>query len=74
MDYWNADGSFAEMCGNGVRVFVRYLVDGAWPRPARRACRWRPGAGVVRARVGDRISVQHASPRVYAASTATVGR
>jgi diaminopimelate epimerase len=26
MDYRNADGSLAEMCGNGVRVFVRYLV------------------------------------------------
>ncbi len=27
MDYRNADGSIAEMCGNGVRVFVRYLVE-----------------------------------------------
>lgn len=26
MDYRNADGSVAEMCGNGARVFVRYLV------------------------------------------------
>ncbi|GAA1528896.1 diaminopimelate epimerase [Microbacterium ginsengiterrae] len=26
MDYRNADGSIAEMCGNGVRVFVHYLV------------------------------------------------
>ncbi|BDV30264.1 diaminopimelate epimerase [Microbacterium terricola] len=25
MDYRNADGSAAEMCGNGIRVFVRYL-------------------------------------------------
>ena len=25
MDYRNADGSIAEMCGNGVRVFIRYL-------------------------------------------------
>jgi diaminopimelate epimerase len=25
MDYRNADGSLAEMCGNGVRVFARYL-------------------------------------------------
>jgi diaminopimelate epimerase len=25
MDYRNADGSVAEMCGNGVRVFLRYL-------------------------------------------------
>lgn len=34
MDYWNADGSPAEMCGNGLRCAARYsashgLVDGA---------------------------------------------
>jgi diaminopimelate epimerase len=27
MDYYNADGSVAEMCGNGARLFARYLVD-----------------------------------------------
>lgn len=27
MDYYNADGSTAEMCGNGVRVFARYLTE-----------------------------------------------
>lgn len=27
MDYRNADGSLAEMCGNGVRVFTTYLVE-----------------------------------------------
>lgn len=27
MDYRNADGSIAEMCGNGLRVFARYLAD-----------------------------------------------
>ena len=27
MHYINADGSLAEMCGNGVRCFARYLVD-----------------------------------------------
>ncbi len=27
MDYHNADGSIAEMCGNGVRVFGRYLLE-----------------------------------------------
>ena len=25
MDYWNADGTTAEMCGNGARLFVAYL-------------------------------------------------
>lgn len=27
MDYYNADGSIAEMCGNGIRVYVRYLLE-----------------------------------------------
>jgi diaminopimelate epimerase len=27
MDYRNADGSISEMCGNGVRVFARYLHE-----------------------------------------------
>jgi diaminopimelate epimerase len=26
MDYRNADGSVSEMCGNGIRVFVDYLL------------------------------------------------
>jgi len=27
MDYHNSDGSVAEMCGNGIRVFAKYLLD-----------------------------------------------
>lgn len=27
MDYHNSDGSVSEMCGNGIRVFTRYLID-----------------------------------------------
>ncbi|RYB94773.1 diaminopimelate epimerase [Nocardioides oleivorans] len=27
MDYRNSDGSVSEMCGNGIRVFARYLHD-----------------------------------------------
>ena len=39
MDYRNADGSLAEMCGNGIRVFARYLVDaGPATRPATSRC------------------------------------
>ena len=33
MDYRNGDGSIAEMCGNGVRVFARYLVDQGLAEP-----------------------------------------
>jgi diaminopimelate epimerase len=27
MDYHNADGSVAEMCGNGIRVFTKFLIE-----------------------------------------------
>jgi len=27
MDYWNSDGSVSEMCGNGIRVYTKYLLD-----------------------------------------------
>jgi diaminopimelate epimerase len=27
MDYSNADGGVAEMCGNGIRVFAKFLID-----------------------------------------------
>jgi len=27
MDYHNSDGSVSEMCGNGIRVFTRFLID-----------------------------------------------
>ncbi|MEU8796886.1 diaminopimelate epimerase [Spirillospora sp. NPDC048819] len=33
MDYRNADGGIAEMCGNGMRVFARYLVDAGLAAP-----------------------------------------
>lgn len=28
MDYYNSDGTKAEMCGNGIRCFAKFLVDG----------------------------------------------
>lgn len=27
MDYWNSDGTPAEMCGNGIRVYAHYLIS-----------------------------------------------
>lgn len=27
MDYYNADGSVSEMCGNGIRVYARFLIE-----------------------------------------------
>lgn len=34
MDYRNADGSIAEMCGNGVRVFAHYVAAHLAPESA----------------------------------------
>lgn len=34
MDHRNADGSLAQMCGNGIRVFAAYLVEQGWADPA----------------------------------------
>lgn len=34
MEYWNADGSFSEMCGNGLRCVARYAVDRGWVEAA----------------------------------------
>jgi diaminopimelate epimerase len=71
MDYWNADGSHAEMCGNGVRVYARYLAEtdlatgGEVPIATR--------SGVVRAIVGPHeISVGLADPRLYGEGVARV--
>lgn len=46
----NADGSVAEMCGNGLRCVVKYLADRAeGPRP--RALKVATGAGVLESEV-----------------------
>ncbi|WP_409465966.1 diaminopimelate epimerase [Amycolatopsis sp. GA6-003] len=50
MDYRNADGSIAEMCGNGTRVFARYLVDAGLAEA---------GEFVIGTRAGDRPVVVH---------------
>ena len=50
MDYRNADGSAVEMCGNGIRVFARFLVDEGWAAPGELPIATRDG--VKRVRVG----------------------
>lgn len=59
MDYRNADGSVAEMCGNGIRVFVRYLAEAGLinlPEGAEVAVGTRAGVKRVR-REGDGLVV-----------------
>lgn len=52
MDYRNGDGSIAEMCGNGVRVFARYLVDQGLAEPGRIGVATRAGVKAVDVPVG----------------------
>ncbi|MFD5921578.1 diaminopimelate epimerase [Kitasatospora sp. NPDC058201] len=48
MDYRNSDGSIGEMCGNGVRVFARYLVEAGLAEPGELAVATRAGVRTVR--------------------------
>ncbi|MFF7234474.1 diaminopimelate epimerase [Streptomyces sioyaensis] len=47
MDYRNPDGTPAAMCGNGIRVFARYLVDTDHQRPGTFAIATRAGIRYV---------------------------
>src|SRR5919108_2092628 len=64
MDYRNADGSIAEMCGNGVRVFVRYLADAGLAAGPEVAVATRAGRKLVRDLPGSQLSVDMGPVRV----------
>jgi diaminopimelate epimerase len=55
MDYRNADGSVAEMCGNGVRVFVAYLERLGLARAPERT----PEAPAAALAIGTRAGVRY---------------
>jgi diaminopimelate epimerase len=57
MDYRNADGSIAEMCGNGIRVFARFLVDSGLAAPGEFPVATRAGVRLVRCPASGPISV-----------------
>ena len=59
MDYWNADGSQAEMCGNGVRVYARYLAEAGLVAPEG-TFDLVTRAGVVPVHIGEEIAAGHA--------------
>lgn len=69
MDYRNADGSIAEMCGNGARVFARYLVDRGWERSGLFCFATR--GGVRTARLGDDGDVSIAMGPVVVGASST---
>ncbi len=70
MDYRNADGSPAEMCGNGIRVSARYLVDAGLADPGELRVATRDGAKTVWLdRAGD-VTVDMGEPTLLEARPA----
>ncbi|WP_101525324.1 diaminopimelate epimerase [Nocardioides houyundeii] len=73
MDYRNSDGSLSEMCGNGVRVFARHLVEEGLADPTD-PIRIATRAGIKVVTVdGDLITVDMGSPEVLGESQVSVG-
>lgn len=65
MDYRNADGSVAEMCGNGIRVLVRYLQRVSLVEQDA-AVATRGGIKRVRSMADGALAVEMGQPRVLA--------
>lgn len=72
MDYRNADGSLAEMCGNGVRVFARHLVDTGLAAPGTFGVATRAGVRTVELGASGDVTVDMGPARVGPASVALV--
>ncbi|PRW65033.1 diaminopimelate epimerase [Actinopolyspora mortivallis] len=72
MDYRNADGSVAEMCGNGVRVFARYLVEAGLVSAGEFVVGTRAGARTVGVGPQGRVTVDMGAAVVRGHSSVTV--
>ena len=57
MDYRNADGSVAEMCGNGIRVMARYIVERGYQKEGIFAIDTRAGLKHLRVPANGDITV-----------------
>jgi diaminopimelate epimerase len=73
MDYWNADGTVAEMCGNGVRVFARYLIDHGLAKGPELAIETRAGTRHVQVEPDGQLTVDMGAPAVLGAGWASIG-
>ncbi|GAC1327426.1 MAG: diaminopimelate epimerase [Mycobacteriales bacterium] len=72
MDYRNADGSLAEMCGNGVRVYARYLVDAGYATAGEMALATRGGVRTVWVPADGDVTVDMGAPVVSEGPDVTV--
>ena len=73
MDYRNADGSIAEMCGNGLRVFARYLLEHGLAAGPSFAVATRSGIRRVRAEPDGQITVDMGPVTVLGPGRAVIG-
>ena len=73
MDYRNADGSIAEMCGNGVRVFARHLAEHGLVDTAEFPVGTRAGMRTATVHPDGDVTVDMGPVRLLGQSTATVG-
>ncbi|MFD1546493.1 diaminopimelate epimerase [Nonomuraea guangzhouensis] len=72
MDYRNADGSMAEMCGNGARVFARYLVETGLAGGSEFDVATRGGVRRIRIEDNGDVTVDMGKPVVRGTSVTTV--
>ena len=73
MDYRNADGSTSEMCGNGIRVFGRYLVEHEGVAPSVPLPVGTRAGTKVLTFDGDDVSVDMGEPLVLGETKVSVG-
>jgi diaminopimelate epimerase len=73
MDYRNADGSLAEMCGNGIRVFGRYLVAHGLAEPGRLLVDTRDGVKKLDVPPTGDVTVGMGSPERLADAKVRIG-
>jgi diaminopimelate epimerase len=73
MDYWNADGSVAEMCGNGIRVFARYLVEAGLAEPGALPIGTRAGTRTVQVPAAGDVTAEMGAPVALDAAPAVDG-
>ncbi|MEW2352752.1 diaminopimelate epimerase [Spirillospora sp. NPDC029432] len=72
MDYRNADGGIAEMCGNGIRVFARYLVDSGLAAPGEWDVATRAGLRRVTLGASGDVSVDMGPPEYLGTGEASI--
>lgn len=74
MDYHNADGSIGEMCGNGLRVFARYLVHAHLAAPGEWPVLTRAGLRGVRIGADGPVRTDMGAPEFLVAAPRVDGR